>query len=180
VPPPPDVIVELATPDSSDEIASVKVTGFRTTYSPWVSSAALEPMLDEPRVAAGLRDTLAVESNFALLARRGGSCIGIAVCLVAGRDEPLLDSFHVLPEARGTGIGAVLLVRLADELVERGVRALTVGVLEPNVRTVELYERLGAQQTSIAPARWAPDETNEVWYRWPDLHELRRMARSRY
>jgi GNAT superfamily N-acetyltransferase len=166
------VRVELATPAHAREVAAVKVTGWRTTYAQWVSAEALEPYVDEARVARQIERTLADPANLALVAREGATAVGIATCLRAGRDEPLLDSLHVLPGARGGGIGTALIEALAAELSRRTETALVVACVEPNLRARALYERLGAQRTSVAPARWAPGEVNEVWYRWPRVAAL--------
>jgi GNAT superfamily N-acetyltransferase len=149
----------------------VKATGWRTTYSAWVPEAVLAPLLDEPAQAAELAVLLGDPSNFAVIAREGGRMVGFASCL--WRAEPLLDSFHVLPEARGEGVGGALLQRLVDEVTRRGASTLVVAVVEQNARTRALYERLGAVYVGTAPADWAPEHVREAHYRWDDLGALR-------
>jgi GNAT superfamily N-acetyltransferase len=166
---PPPTEIRVVGREAAAEIAAVKVAGWRTTYAQWVSAAVLEPYVDEGRVAERIAQSLDDPAN---LARADGATVGIATCLRGGREEPLLDSLHVLPPARGRGIGTELIGALATELVARGETALTVACVEQNVRARQLYERLGAQRTGVAPSAWAPDEINEVWYRWPRVAEL--------
>ena len=88
------------------------------------------------------------------------------------RPEPFLETLHVLADRRGAGIGRKLLRAVAVELAARGHRALTLGVVEGNVRARSFYERLGATETQTAAAPWAPDDVIEVFYRFDDLATL--------
>ena len=160
----------LATAADAADIAVVKTTGWRTTYAAWVPEAVLAPFLDVGAQAEALASELRTPPNFGLVAREG-RVLGFATCLLAGRDEPLLDSLHVLPEARGRGVGSALLARVACELEPRA--SLVVKVVEENVRTRGLYERLGARYVGTAPAGWAPEFVREAEYRWDDLAGLR-------
>ena len=164
--------VTLATAADAEEIAEVKTTGWRTTYSAWVPKTVLAPFLDMRAQARAAASELAEPPNFAVIARDGDRMLGFASCLLAGRAEPLLDSFHVLPDARGNGVGAALLDRLAREVAVRGATTLVVAVVEENVRTRQLYERLGATYVSLEPAGWAPEHVREAHYRWDDLGAL--------
>jgi ribosomal protein S18 acetylase RimI-like enzyme len=164
--------VTLATIDDAGEIAAVKVTGWRTTYSAWVPDAVLTPFLDVRAQADAIAAELGAPPNFAVIAR-ADRMLGFATCLFAGRDEPLLDSLHVLPDARGRGVGSALLSRVAHEVESRGARTMVVEVVEENVRTRALYERLGATYVATRPASWAPEVVREVEYRWEDLAALK-------
>ena len=146
------VQVTRATTDDAAEIAAVKSTGWRTTYSAWVPDAVLAPFLDVRAQTDAIVAELAQPPNFAVIARDDARLLGFATCLLAGRSEPLLD-------------------RLARELEPR--TTLVVKVVEENVRTRRLYERLGAAYVGTAPAGWAPEFVREAEYRWDDLAGLR-------
>jgi ribosomal protein S18 acetylase RimI-like enzyme len=165
-------IIRQAVPGDEEAIARVKVAGWESTYSAWASDAVLRPHLDERAQAASIRDVLADGENVTFVALSGNSLIGFALCLVAGRPEPFLDSFHVLAEWRAHGVGALLLRALAAELDARGRRTLALHVVEQNTRARELYERLGARHVGDGPARWAPGEIVEAHFRWPDIEPL--------
>ena len=166
------VDVTLATIDDAGEIAAVKTTGWRTTYSAWVPDDVLAPFLDLRAQADSVASELRQPPNFAVVARED-RMLGFATCLLAGRDEPLLDSLHVLPDARGRGVGSALLARVASEVERRGARTMIVEVVEENVRTRRLYERLGARYVTTEAAGWAPAFVREAQYRWDDLAVLR-------
>jgi ribosomal protein S18 acetylase RimI-like enzyme len=159
----------LATVADAPEIAEVKVIGWRTTYAAWVPDSVLATFLDVQAQAESLAAELGAPPNFAVVAREADRMLGFATCLLAGRDEPLLDSLHVLPEARGRGVGSALLSRVAYEVEARGARTMVVEVVEENVRTRALYERLGARWVGTGPAGWAPEVVREALYRWDDL-----------
>ncbi len=154
----------MSRPSSADvdAIASVKAEGWRTTYGAWLPAHTLEPLLDERQIAAEIADVLTDESNVAIAARAQGRLIGFALCLTEGHDEPYLDSLHVIPDERGSGVGRAMLGRLGDELIERGHRTMTLTVVEQNRRARGLYERLGAAYLSTAPASWAPEHVREA------------------
>src|ERR1044071_4620267 len=55
-----------------------------------------------------------------------------------------LEDLYVRPEARGTGLGRVLLAALAEECVRNGYARLEWLVLEWLAPTIEFYKALGA------------------------------------
>jgi ribosomal protein S18 acetylase RimI-like enzyme len=166
-----------ATSADAEAIAVVKAEGWRTTYRAWLPPAALAPLLDQRRIAAEIAAALIDDANVAIAARDEDGLIGFALCLAGGHDEPYLDSLHVLPRARGAGIGRAMLGRLGDELTARGHRTMTLTVVEKNHRARRLYERLGAAYVSTDPAPWAPEHVLEAHYRWADLRRLRHATK---
>jgi GNAT superfamily N-acetyltransferase len=163
----------VARPGDAEAIAVVKTTGWRSTYAEHLPPPVLEELMDDERVVAELEAALSDERNVAIVARTDGSVVGFAMCMVAGRDDPFLDSMHVLPAERGGGIGSAMLRFLADELARRGHSTLTTTVVEQNTRSRRLYERFGAVHVGTKPASWAPEHAYEAHYRWDDLEPLR-------
>jgi ribosomal protein S18 acetylase RimI-like enzyme len=70
-------------------------------------------------------------------------------------------------------VGSALLDLVAREAAARGASTMVVHVVEDNLRTRALYERLGARYVSTEPASWAPAHVREAVYRWDDLAALR-------
>jgi ribosomal protein S18 acetylase RimI-like enzyme len=173
-----ELSIRLATVDDAGAIAAVKVAGWRDTYTGLMPPALLEVALDERRVALRTALELAREPNFCVAGIGQAGCVGFALFLVAGRPEPHLESFHVLAGARGRGIGARLLTRSVSELQALGFATCTVSVLERNLRSVALYERLGAVWTGTTLVGSPADQVRERDYRWPDLATLRSVLES--
>jgi len=94
---------------------------------------------------------LAEPDTFLLLAERNGRAVGCALVLVTGTQASLevgervadLDTFSVLPDERGQGLGGRLLDEVYAELRRRGIGELALVVMEGNDDAVRFYERRG-------------------------------------
>jgi [ribosomal protein S18]-alanine N-acetyltransferase len=73
---------------------------------------------------------------------------GMALLRVAA-DEAELLTVAVLPEARGQGMGAILLRRAMAEAVHRGARRMFLEVSPTNAAALALYCRLGFTQAGL-------------------------------
>jgi GNAT superfamily N-acetyltransferase len=85
-----------------------------------------------------------------LLAEEGGRAVGFALFFPTfstweGRPGLYLEDLFVREEARGSGVGRALLVRLAQIAVERGYGRLELAALDWNTPATGFYERLGGQ-----------------------------------
>ena len=68
----------------------------------------------------------------------------VAVVLVARRGwTSRIAAMAVAPEARGRGLGRLIMQDTVDEAAERGDRSVLLEVFEHNTPAVKLYERLG-------------------------------------
>jgi GNAT superfamily N-acetyltransferase len=67
------------------------------------------------------------------------------VCLVAPDEtgSVLVDNLHVLPGAKGLGLGTAMLDTAAQWARNHGARELHLSVLEPNVAAIGFYESRG-------------------------------------
>jgi len=102
-----------------------------------------------------LRDNLFVKHRYAevVLAEEGGEAVGFALFFhnfstFLGQPGIYLEDLFVVPEKRGSGIGRMLLARLAQLAVERDCGRLEWSVLDWNQDAVRFYERLGARPNS--------------------------------
>ena len=102
-----------------------------------------------------VRDNLFVKHRYAevVLAEEGGEAVGFALFFhnfstFLGQPGIYLEDLFVVPEKRGSGIGRMLLARLAQLAVERDCGRLEWSVLDWNQDAVRFYERLGARPNS--------------------------------
>lgn len=84
-----------------------------------------------------------------LIAERHGSAIGFALFFhnfstFEGRPGLYLEDLFVRPEARGSGAGKALLVRLAELAIERDCARLEWSVLDWNEPAIAIYRAIGA------------------------------------
>lgn len=59
------------------------------------------------------------------------------------RDELLMDGIFVHPDARGKGVGTLLLDAIVDEARHRSLSSVRLDVIDANPRARALYERVG-------------------------------------
>jgi ribosomal protein S18 acetylase RimI-like enzyme len=160
-------------------MAKVHILSWRETYPGMLPDRMLEHMsvaaeairwqrmLDHPR-AGGI----------AFVAEQYGAIVGYGSCgeqrtsLLHGRGfTGEVGELYVLRSAQRQGAGSGLMRAMADALLERRHRAMSLWVLEQNQAARRFYEGLGG--TLIARKR---AELAEVAYGWSDL---RRLACSR-
>jgi ribosomal protein S18 acetylase RimI-like enzyme len=77
-----------------------------------------------------------------LVSLDGDRIVGYANPVVDG-DEAWIGGIGVLPSHRGMGIGTKLMLAVEQECIERGVREISLEVIEGNDRAMRLYDRLG-------------------------------------
>lgn len=158
-------------------IARLHATSWRSAYAAILDTAWLAGELDTDRQAVWSARLAAPSPVLHLLiAERDGLALGF-VCVVGGADPrwgTLVDNLHVLPDAKGSGVGALLLRAAArwaaDAFPHGGVHLFCYTENRP-ART--FYERMGGhvveEMDRMAPdGRMAP----EVRYHWPDAAAL--------
>lgn len=85
-----------------------------------------------------------------LIAEEDGEAVGFALFFhnystFLAQPGIYLEDLFVKPEHRGSGVGRMLLGRLAQLAVDRGCGRLEWAVLDWNVDAIRFYERLGAR-----------------------------------
>ena len=95
---------------------------------------------------------LADEGSFFLLARRDGRAIGYAFVWTEAIESAtwrrdgvsgVLETLSLLPEARGSGLGARLVAMVREEVAQRGYGELAVTAVARNHDAIRFYEREG-------------------------------------
>lgn len=81
----------------------------------------------------------------------GGWWRGLLLELLERDQEPgelLMDGIFVHPDARGQGVGTLLLEEIFDEARRRGDNSVRLDVIDTNPRARSLYERVGFEAVS--------------------------------
>ena len=82
-------------------------------------------------------------------------------------------SVYLVPDAKGQGIGSLLLTRLLDEAASRGIHVM-VGVLSAdNEASLRLHQRLGFAETARMP------QVGKKFGRWLDAVVVQRILDDR-
>lgn len=125
--------LEHASPTDPEAMALIKElnTYLDGLYSPDANHFSLEA------------DEVTGSSGVFLLARIEGRPVGCGAVRMIGDTEAEVKRMYVRPEARGKGVGAVILARLEDEARSRGARRmlLEMGADQPEAQA--LYRRFG-------------------------------------
>lgn len=86
---------------------------------------------------------------------QGDALVGV-LDVMRGYPEPemwFIGLFLVAPAQRGHGLGAGVIRAFEDWAAGQGVRAVGLGVVEPNVAAMRFWERMGFRETHRTPPR---------------------------
>ncbi len=122
---------------------------------------ARDPMGGGTPLAEDVKQRLPVDlaanpHAFSLLARAGGTAVGLANCFIGYSTfaaAPLVNihDLAVLPETRGKGVGKALLQAIEAEALKRGACKVTLEVLSGNPAR-HLYAACGYGEYQLDPA----------------------------
>lgn len=93
---------------------------------------------------------------FVLLAERDGRPVGYALVTIgegpagwkSGEQVADVETLSVISEARGEGVGTLLMDAVEEELIRLDVRELRLLVIAPNAEAIHFYERRGLTTVS--------------------------------
>lgn len=138
-----DVTVRAVTPEDVPEILAMvrELAEYERALDEVVAT-------EEHLHATLFADAPAVFGHVAVTSE--GRVVGMAVWFLnystwLGAHNLYLEDLYVRPEARGSGVGRLLLGTLAGICVERGYRRLEWWVLDWNESAIRFYRSLGAQ-----------------------------------
>lgn len=134
-----------ATIDDRDAIVEVFLGCWRQSYAGVLPQSVIASMTDK-RAAAMWNRLLEGGAGTTLIAEDGPRVIGVTRFETAD-GTGIVQSLYVSPEARGQGVGSLLLGRAADDMTAEAPRSLVLWVFADNVSSIGFYARLG----------WLPD-----------------------
>ena len=91
-------------------------------------------------VNPNLKTMIRIYGNFGGILRMGGLAI---LHHTTGTDELYVDGVAVASEMRGKGIGSNLFELLEQAALKKGIKTISLEVIDTNPRAKALYERLG-------------------------------------
>ncbi|WP_108257704.1 GNAT family N-acetyltransferase [Mangrovicoccus ximenensis] len=97
------------------------------------------------------------------IAARGGTPGGSILCMGEG-EEARLRFFYVAPEARGHGVGRMLLRQLIDHARDQGFEQVILSTHAEQEAACRLYARAGFACIDSAPSHtWGRKLTEQTW-----------------
>ncbi len=172
------MIIRRATPEDAEEIAQVHVDSWKTTYRGIVPQRYLDEMEILPR-AEFWRKHIEASDSRVCVAETNGKVTGF----ISGGPlrEPLSDfdgesvgeiaAIYIVFEAQRRGCGRAMTQRLAEDLLQDGLKSAVVWVLERNP-ACGFYARLGGELIGRKTIAIGGTDLVEVAYRWKDLRVL--------
>ena len=173
-----DVVIRPATAVDAAAIAAIHVASWRDAYADILSADYLSGPIEADRLAVWsdrFRD--ASPSQLVDIACDPARQPFGFVCGFRDSDPQwgsLIDNLHVLPRARGRGVGEKLLRRAASQFAAQGSQlGLHLWVFEANVAALRFYQRHGGRvverKLSHMPAAGGKPVLR---VHWPDLAQL--------
>lgn len=172
------MVIRRATPEDSEEIARVQVDTWKTTYRGIVPQRYLDEMEILPR-AEFWRKHIAAGDSRVYVAETNGKVCGFS----SGGPlrEPLSDfdgeiaAIYIVCEAQRRGCGRAMMQRLAEDLLQDGLKSVVVWVLERNP-ACGFYVRLGGELIGRKTIAIGGTDLVEAAYGWKDLRVLAERA----
>ncbi len=131
--------------EDRDGIVAVFVACWRESYAGILPPTAIAAMTDE-RARDLWERVLASPHGTVLVAEHGGRLLGVTrFAMEAGGGA--VHSLYVSPEARGLGLGSLLLGTAADTLRAGGADSVVLWVFAANAPSIQFYRGRG----------WLPD-----------------------
>ncbi len=166
--------VRKATPGDAASIARVHVAAWQSTYRGIMPQPFLDSV-DAAQRTESWKDWLTRPEVHVYVAETGGEVCGFvsggALQEPVERYDAEVYAIYLLPSARRSGTGKLLMQQIAATLRAGGFTQLAVWVLAENPARA-FYERLGATQIAQKSIEIGGAKLLEIAYGWPDLVKL--------
>ena len=168
-------IIVPAGPGDAAGLAEVHVSAWRETYGGLLPAVYLERMSTAVHAARWRRQLMRARPGDVTLVAEGRRGL-TAYCAgaVRGGGEAEIFTLYLLKSVQGYGLGRRLFATAARVLEAEGALALTVWVLNGNVRARGFYAHLGGTPVAERPVSGWGAGLGETAYRWRQIGSLAR------
>ncbi len=120
------------------------------------------------------RDLLIKDYTCYMVAEYEGKPVGTAGMTISF-DEGNIDNVVVKEDFRHKNIGTLLMEKLIEEGIKRGVRAFTLEVRVSNTNAISLYKKMGFESAGVRPNFYdKPKEDAEIMWLYTDKEKMSR------
>ena len=164
------MVIRDAREQDIEEIAALHVANQKSTYRGLLSDEYLD-RLSAADKAEQWRAYLRHDGNRLFVACDESVFLGFAACKTDAEIPGCLylDSLHVSPEARGSGIGTSLIRRVGSFAEENGFDSMSVCIVRGNEGARRLYLKLGASHDKFFTDYFDGATSRSEKLRWTDL-----------
>ncbi len=168
-----DYIIRFNKLEDQEQMARIKIDGYRDTYEGIIASTYLKGMDVKEQTERYCRSFDEYKDKV-LVAVKGNEVLGYS-CLDPKDDSFKYDSelvsLYIKKEYQHKGIGKALFLETAKELFSLGKRNMIVWCLKDNINAIKFYESLGGIKSETKMAKIG-DETYEEYGFYFDLEEI--------
>ncbi len=93
-----------------------------------------------------------IKNSFNMVAEDGGRVIAYVAAIPLGEDSADIESLAVDPDYQKMGVGAVLMDRIEEMMVERGISVSILEVRDRNSKAIRFYEKHGYKTVEHMPS----------------------------
>lgn len=143
-----DYIIRKNELKDQEQMAHIKVDGWRNTYDKIIASRYLKSLNYEQQTQRYIA-SFEEYKELVLVAVRGNEVLGYSCFDLAdksGNFDSELVSLYIKPTEKGKGIGTNLLKETAKELLLHGKNNMIIWCLKENKGAIKFYEKLGGKK----------------------------------
>ena len=168
-----DYIIRKNELKDQEQMAHIKIDGWRYTYDKIIASMYLKS-LDYVSQTMRYIESFDEYKDLVLVAVMGEEVLGYSCFDIeekTGKFDSELVSLYLKPSEIGRGIGTTLVKETAKELLSKGRKNMIVWCLSENVNAIKFYEKLGGKKVVEKDAKIGEEYYKKYGYYF-DLDSL--------
>lgn len=178
------MVLKQASADDAQRIAQLHAVSWQQNYREAFSAHFLDNEVVKDRLTVwNERFAHPKENQFVVIAEEHGELVGF-ICSYF-EEHPVygayLDNLHVSANAKGKGIGTLLMQGLAREIKARNhAKGFYLWVLDVNYAAISFYDRIGGQRFESVEANDIGDKIfSKTRYVWSDMDAFLKLVASK-
>lgn len=162
--------IRFAQPEDLQQIAQLYISNHKKTYRGLLADEYLEGLTLEYGLDKWTRYSAEHDGKI-WVACDQGNFAGFAAGMedTSLPDTWYLDSLHVLPEARGKGVGTRLIIEMGRYALENGYAKMSICIVRGNDTAGALYRKLGAKHLMYFEDSFGGTKSQSEKLVWEDL-----------
>ena len=158
--------VRMNTIDDQEQMAKIKVDGWRDAYKGIIDKDYLDNYLDYESQTKRYMDSFDEYKDLVLVVEKKDTkeILGYSCFDINKKDnyDSELVSLYIKPEYKHMGIGTLLFNKTIDHLKELGKKNMILWCIKENTKSLKFYEKLGGKKDKEKKAKIGNKEYEEI------------------